>query len=254
MFHSNAPVPTPGSAQDPPLAVLPRLAKGQLHEVHASADDWASALFFALVCVEAQASRPLLLLRVRKDKARAQPMVMPPCGEGWLNLGLDPARLVIVDAKDDAGMLRAGLDATREGGLGAVLMESWGRLRDYDLVSSRRLILAAERSGIPVVLLRGDADPCASAAHTRWTVASAPSVPLDGHAPGPPALRVELTRRRGGPAGQCWRLEWSEEHGVFRPAPVEETPIIAAERPAPPSGAVAVFPAVRERAPLRRTA
>ncbi|MFD2135374.1 hypothetical protein ACFSLT_09370 [Novosphingobium resinovorum] len=93
---------------------------------------------------------------------------------GLRALGVDPARLVIVDARNDAALLRAGLDAARSSGPAAVLMESWGPMREYDLVASRRLILAAEGSRIPVVILRGDAEPRSSAAHTRWTVSSAP--------------------------------------------------------------------------------
>lgn len=250
------------SATDPPLSPgrtrPPPLARGQLHEVHAAADGWAAALAFGLARVEADARSPIVLLRVRPDGARRK-LRMEPCGEGWAPLGLDPARLLIVDARDEAGLLRAGLDAARENGagagIGAVLMESWGPLRAYDLVASRRLILAAESARLPIVILRGDAQPRASAAHTRWHVASAPSTPLAMRAPGLPALLVELQRRRGGPAGLRWRLEWNEDDGGFREelldAP-DSDPEVADH--APLSGAVVSLAAVRTRAPLRRSA
>ena len=251
MFQTHAP-----SRADPPPETPPRplwLVKAQLHEVHAAAGDWASAMAFCLAAIEADARRPILLLRVRKDR-RAQ-MRMDPCGEGWAPLGLDPARLLIVDARDDAGLLRAGLDAARQSGPAAVVLETWGNLREYDLVASRRLILAAEQSRIPVVVLRGDAPPRASAAHTRWMVSSAPSSPLETRAPGPPAILVELQRRRGGPAEMHWRLEWNEDNACFR----EELILPASAEPgadeAPPlSGAVVSLAAVRAGEPLRRTA
>jgi protein ImuA len=249
--------PHPGDdPPDPSADAIPRLTRGQLHEVHATADDWPCAIAFALAMSEAESGHPLLLLRVRKGRSRSFTTAMVPCGEGWTALGLDPARLVIVDALDDAGLLRAGLDAAREGGLGAVLIESWGHLRPYDLVASRRLILAAETSRIPIVVLRGDAEPRASAAHTRWNVASAPSVPLEMRAPGPPALLVELTRQRGGPAGRRWRLEWSENDGAFRDIPlgIGSPTEYAGENAAPLPGAVVSLPAVRARPPLRRIA
>lgn len=234
------------SATDPPPDTRPCLAKAQLHEIHAAADGWPSALAFALATIEADAGRPILLLRVRQGRART--MRMEPCGEGWVPLGLDPARLVIVDAPDDAGLMRAALDAARCPGPAAVLLETWGHLREYDLVASRRLILAAESSRLPIVVLRGDAQPRASAAHTRWAVSSAPSTPLATRAPGPPALLVELQRRRGGPGGLIWRLEWNEEHGGFREEPTRiEAP--ADDGAAPPlSGAVVSLAAVRTRA------
>jgi protein ImuA len=254
MFQNPAP-PRATAPTDPPLsagrASLPPLAKGQLHEVHAAADGWASALAFSLASIEAHDRRPILLLRVRKGKSRT--MQMEPCGEGWAPLGLDPARLVIVDAPSDAALLRAGLDAARCPGPAAVLLETWGTLRDYDLVASRRLILAAEHSRIPIVILRGDAQPRASAAHTRWAVASAPSTALEVRAPGAPALHVELQRRRGGPGGLHWRLEWNEDHGGFREAPIEPAQPPGDDSPTLP-GAVVSLDALRTREPLRRTA
>lgn len=247
MFH----IPARACPDDPAPQTggIPRLAAGQLHEVHADAQDWAGALAFGLGAIATDARRPVLVLRVRRRKGPG----MDPCGEGWTALGLDPARLILVETRDDAGLLRAGLDAVREGGLAAVLFETWGRLRDYDLVAGRRLILAAERSRIPVIVLRGDAEPRASAAHTRWRVASAPSVPLEMRAPGPPALLVELERRRGGPGGLRWRMEWSERDGAFREAP-GDTGNAAGAGVAPLSGAVVSFPALPARAPLRRSA
>ena len=59
-----------------------------------------------------------------------------------------------------------------------------------------------------------------SVADTRWRVAAAPSVPLadgtpDG-APGHPVFDIELLRRRAGPAGVTWRVEWNRERRAFQ--------------------------------------
>jgi hypothetical protein len=81
-------------------------------------------------------------------------------------------------------------------------------LRDYDLVASRRLVLAAEVSRVPVILLRGGAQPRPSAAHTRWQIGSAASAraahPLLARLPGPATITLDLLRQRGGPAGAAW--------------------------------------------------
>jgi protein ImuA len=89
---------------------------------------------------------------------------------------------------------------------------------ELDLTASRRLSLAAEKSGVPLLLLRMNAEPVPSAAETRWRVAAAPSHALPGNAPGMPCFDVELLRCRSRPAGQSWRLEWDRDRKLFRDA------------------------------------
>lgn len=197
----------------------PVLAAGRLHEIHAGLEDWAVAMAFALVAALAAPGHggPLVLVRARACAA----LPLYPYGTGLAGLGIDPARLLIVEAADDMALLRAGLEAARCPGLAALLVESWGRLPAYDLTASRRLVLAAERSGVPVIMLRLEASPQASAAHSRWLVQSLPSTPLPAtprvaSAPGSPAVAAELLRWRGGPAGSVRHLEWNDEDGVFR--------------------------------------
>ena len=190
---------------------FPWPAPGHLHEVHADAEALAAALAFALAALGRGSAKPLLLARCPRRAA----LPVQIYGEGLAGLGVDPARLLIVETKDDAALLQAGLDAARCAGLAAVVLETWGSLPRYDLTASRRLVLAAEKSGVPVIILRGGAVPRASAAHTRWTLRNAPSVPWLANAPGLPACEVELSRRRGGPAGLRWRLEWDENNGGF---------------------------------------
>lgn len=201
-------------------AARPALERGQLHEIHACGDDGAAALAFALggttssLATPGKATGVVLLVRMER-LARSRTLVN---GDGLARLGFDPARLVIVEAGNELDLLRAGLEGARCPGIELVLIETKGRFARYDLTASRRLALAAERSRACVIVLRHDAAPCPSAAHTRWSVASAPSVPLEANAPGRPAIEVELLRWRGGPADRCWRLQWDKDHGTFRDA------------------------------------
>ncbi|HVR89518.1 MAG TPA: hypothetical protein VHG29_00300 [Novosphingobium sp.] len=137
-------------------------------------------------------------------------------GDGLALLGFDPTRLIIVEADTELDLLRAGLEAARCPGVELVLLEMQGGFAKYDLTASRRLALAAERSRACVIVLYYDANPRATAARTRWSVASAPSVPIEADGPGKPAIEAELLRWRDGPADRRWRLEWDADHETFR--------------------------------------
>lgn len=193
---------------------VPALEQGRLHEIHSQAEDRAAALAFALAMGGFADQGAIFALRV----PRRSRLPMTLSGEGLALLGLAPQRLTIIEAGSEIDMLRAGLEAARCAGVAAVLMESEGRFADYDLTASRRLVLAAEASRACVMLVRSDAEPRSSAAQTRWSIASAPSEPLEADAPGGPAIEAELLRNRGGPAGGRWRLIWDMEHGGFRNA------------------------------------
>jgi protein ImuA len=210
---SSAPAPAAPRMAD---AVLAALGPGQLHEVYAAAADWAGALAFALGAAAAEG--PMVL--VRGGWRRGWPLDL--CAAGLAELGVDPARLLIIAAPDATALLRAGHEAARCPGLALLVLESWGSLPAYDLTASRRLVLAAEVSRVPVIMLRLEAQPRASAAHSRWSVRAGPSAappgPLSIAPPGPATLAVDLLRRRGGPAQLSWNLAWDEDDGSFRPA------------------------------------
>ncbi|WP_068085641.1 ImuA family protein [Novosphingobium rosa] len=228
-------VPQPSPSRVP---LPPPLAAGHLHEIHADADGWAAALGFVLAAVtgaQKPTAPPIVLVRAAKTRQGLQ-----PCGAGWAQLGFDSRRLVIVETPDSLALLRAGLDAARCPGLAAVVLETWGPLPDYDLTASRRLVLAAERSGALVIVLRGDAPPRASAAQTRWRIASAPSIALAAQAPGHAALTATLQRQRGGASGLSWLLHRDGWQGGFH-----DKASLADVQPAPLSGAVVPFPALR---------
>ena len=199
-----------------PLMPTKATAQGHLHEVHAAAADWAAATSFALTMLgQTDGAKPegaVLIIRVVR---RSLPALL--FGAGLAGLGIAPQRLLLAQARNALEMLRAGVEAARCQDVSAVLLEIWGRCPEWDLTASRRLALAAEKSGVSVLVLRGDADEQPSSAQTRWRVTSAPSIALAANAPGLPSIDAELLRQRGGPAGTRVRLEWDEKHGNFRP-------------------------------------
>ena len=112
-------------------------------------------------------------------------------GPGLAAQGLDPARLVLVRAARDIEILWAMEEGLRTSGVAAVVGEI-GTLPD---VASRRLQLAAERSGITAFALRRwrNSEQAArernlpNAAMTRWRVQALPSQPIP--IPTPSTLR-----------------------------------------------------------------
>lgn len=195
------------------------LARAALHEVYAAeVADLAAATGFALGLAlragqveEKAAERPILWARQDFVDAEAGRLHAPGLNE----LGLDPSRLLLVRARDGEGVLRAGAEAARCPALGAVLIEPWGEPRPFDLTASRRLALAAEGSGVPVLLLRVAAQQAPSAARTRWQVRALASRALEANAPGAPAFAARLLRQRGGAAEREWRVEWDRDRRSF---------------------------------------
>ena len=152
-------------------------------------------------------------------------------GHGLLRAGLDPRRIVFVDA-GKTGLL-AMEEALRHPDVGGVVCELDGKL---ELVASRRLQLAAEGSRVLGLLIRRSRrfnDPALSqpsAAVTRWRIAILPSAPALPHAPDVPGLsrprwQLELTRCRGG-LPKSWVVESPDATGRLTVAAV------LADRPA----------------------
>lgn len=190
------------------------LARGRLHEVVAEMADGGSASgFAALLGLKLGGGAPLLWLRseaVQRQAGRLHAM-------GLRELGLDPARVLLGLVPDDAALLRAAAEAAQCASLGALVIECLGSMRRFDLTASRRLMLAAEISGVAVLVLRilGEIRCEPNAADTRWRVAAASSVALEADAPGAPMFELELLRRRSGfPAGP-WRVEWNRDRSCF---------------------------------------
>lgn len=208
-----------GSAHlDEPLGGgLPRAA---LHEILAEdgTRDAAAASGFGLgLALRASRRRPLLW--IRQDVAERETGC--PFGAGMADFGADPEGILLVHVPDQAQAMQAAEDALRCPPVGAVLAELWGEGRASRLTATRRLSFAAGRSGIPCILVRLGASPAPSAATTRWSVAAAPSRPLEANAPGRPAFTLTLLRHRAGIPGRTWPVEWDRDRLAFTdPAPV----------------------------------
>jgi protein ImuA len=224
------------------------LAYGRVHEVYAGeADDASAAAAFvvALATSMSDGNGSIVWLRSHRSIRRGGSLQ----ANGWAELGGEPANALFGVLPDNMALLRAAVDALRCAALDAVIVEAWGRMSELDLTASRRLTLAAEKSGVPLFLLRVDAAPVTSAAQTRWQVASAPSRALAGQAPGWPTFDIELLRQKSGPSGLNWRLEWNRDRHEFRDASASGAVVpVPVRRPAADSGAGALHPIARRAA------
>ncbi|MGI8943784.1 MAG: hypothetical protein ACR2FJ_06055 [Qipengyuania sp.] len=105
-------------------------------------------------------------------------------------------RIVHVLAERPQDALFALEEGLRCRDIAFVLGEIAGNPRALDFTASRRLTLAAERHGVPLYLVRLDAERDLSSARMRWEVAAASSdrPEWNSQAPGNPAWRAELFR------------------------------------------------------------
>ena len=203
------------------------LMPGALHEVFASG--WSGGGFAVLLAMLA-ARAPKPLFWVRPDYEAMEYGALSP--NGLLELGGDPARLMMVRTRNAADALSAANDILACPHVGALLLEVEDNPRCLDLVASRRLAFAANESGVTAVMLRCGADVAASAALTRWQVASAPSHAHDDDW-GNPVFDAELVRHRMGGLGK-FLMYWNPEDVCFaaaHPGAVVATPF---DRPADP--------------------
>lgn len=195
------------------------LMLGAVHEFAGAGLDLEEASLAAAVSARllgrAQGARPgeaLWIARQRDLYTRALP-----------GSGCDPSRLLHLKTRRNDDTLWALEEALRCQSLLAVI----GEVGPLDLTQSRRLQLAAEKSGVPAFIIRRghnrDARNWAAqpiAAQTRWRIHPAPSLGIDLPAgrqplPGKARWQVELWRCRGGnPA--TWLLE--EHHHGWREA------------------------------------
>ena len=195
------------------------LGLAMLHETYAAETaDMASSTGFAAALMQRIADQnprkkqPVVWIRQimsESEMGRLYP-------HGLAGLGLDPTDLITVRVRQPIHFLSAGLEAVRCTSLAGVVIEAWGAPRELDLTATRRLALAAEKSGVTPFLLRAATDEQPSAAFTRWQIASAPSRALAANAPGHPTYDITLLRNKAGTHGQSWRVEWHHELGQFQ--------------------------------------
>jgi protein ImuA len=220
------------------------LALGAMHEVFAETGRQSAAAtgFVAGLAGRAAARRPLVWVRQDFTEIESGALSM----SGLAELGLDPRLLVTVRAADLDAALRTAADALACDALGAVVLEVWGQARQLDLVSSRKLTLAAQASGVTGLLLRMAAEPLPSTAETRWIVRAAHSPPAASSLPaaalmpaatlmpaaawsawGAPLFDAQLVRNRHGPVGR-WIMEWKCDECLFSKPAAYPQPVAAA--------------------------
>ncbi len=196
-------------------ALLPEggLLTGALHEVEAGptpsgrvAPHDGAALAFASFLLGRFGTGTILWCRQPTGVFDAPPYA--PALAQWF----DPARLLMVTAGAAEDLFWAMEEALRTPGIAAVV----GETRAADATAGRRLSLAAEKNGVPALLLRAEPAPPQSVCTTRWRVASAPSRQARGmETLGAARWQVELRRNRfGKPSVEempAWLLEWNDE-------------------------------------------
>jgi protein ImuA len=204
------------AAADAALGGGLRLA--MLHEVYARthADSAAATGFAAGLTARVNETGARWLLWIRQDFSALEHGELHAAG--LAELGLDPARVLMLKVADVADALRATGDALACRGLSAVVIETIGETKLLDLTASRRMTLAASERGVTPILLRLGAEPDASAAETRWIVHAGASPPFNeqgGDDWGAPVFAVELARNRHGMCGE-WVMEWRGDERTFR--------------------------------------
>ena len=201
-------------------ALLPDggLLTGALHEIEAgpapsgriAAHDGA-ALGFAAFQMSRFARGTLLWCRQPTYQSMGGVFDAPPYAPS-LSAWFDPARLLMVTARREEDLFWAMEEGLRCPGISAVL----GETRAADPTAGRRLSLAAEKSGVPALLLRPQPAPAQSVCATRWRIASAPSPSTPGlNDLGSSRWKVELRRNRFGTPSAAeipsWLVEWNDE-------------------------------------------
>jgi protein ImuA len=187
------------------------LCRGALHEIVAEGGHEAAATGFA-AALSFRVAMEKRVLWIRQDFSAIE--FGDLAATGLLELGLDPARLLLLRLVDAADVLRAASDALSCAALGAVVVEIPGDLKILDMVASRRLTLASAQQGVTAFLLRFNAKPQISTAETRWRVRAARS-PDKQENWGSPVFATELVRNRHGGTGR-WVMEWSCDDGLFQ--------------------------------------
>jgi protein ImuA len=183
------------------------LARGALHEILGAGGDEEDGALAAVF-----AAYILGRLTGRSDGIVFWCLPRPDLyGPGLAAHGLDPGRVALVQAQRDAEILWAMEEGLHAPGIAAVV----GEVGTLPAIASRRLQLAAERSGTTAFLLRRWRDGAQAAreralptaAVTRWRIAALPSLPMRGEpGVGWPRWRIELLRCRGGEPA-CWEME-----------------------------------------------
>jgi len=196
------------------------MSLGALHEFRA--EDWrdgpaVQGLALAIAGkIAARAAKPVVWIGRRHESASSGGAY----AGGLVFFGLDPDEMIFVFPRTAQETLWAAEEAARASSLAAVLIEFFNPHGALNLTATRRLQLAAEKSGATLILLRGPRNGEPSAARLRASVSAAPSAMdrYDMKASGNPRWRVRLERCRTGERGD-WVLEWDSDKRELIKAP-----------------------------------
>jgi protein ImuA len=188
------------------------LRLGAVHEVAPATHGDTPAAFGFLASLLAHIAthepdhrRPVLLVcspRALADHGR-------PHGHGLQCLGLDPARLILIETHTETQALWAMEEAVRSAVPAAVA----GAIGKLDLKASQRLQLAAGEAGLPLFVLRPAKTSEASAAATRWRIGAAEAARDRFGLLARTRWKVRLERCRNGRTGE-WLVEL--DHAAYR--------------------------------------
>jgi protein ImuA len=178
------------------------LACGALHEIVPAAESCIAAAFGFIAAILGRLTCPLVFvmpahgLRPYRPHGRLH-------GHGLNALGLDPARLILVETAHRKETLWAMEEAVRSAAPAAVV----GVIDTLDLKLSQRLHLAATDAGLPVFLLRPAPTLESSAAATRWRIGTAKAARDRFGLLTQPRWHLQLERCRNGRPGE-WVVEY----------------------------------------------
>jgi protein ImuA len=216
-------VRTPLGHREADICLRGGLRHDALHEIFSDAGHEAAATGFVAGLTMRVAGRKHVLW-IRQDFS------IHEYGElsatGLLELGFDPARMILLSVANASDGLRAANDSLSCSALGAVVVETPGSPKVFDIVASRRLTLGAAQKSIPVFLLRFGAKPEASTAETRWIIRAAASRHQRDDW-GQPGFEVSLVRNRHGKTGH-WFMEWNCDECVFQEATTDHGAMVSA--------------------------
>jgi len=184
----------------PISAAFPNLVfpTGAVHELISKSTESAVASVGFMSCIVSR----LMTTGAPCVWVAADRQVFPP---GLKRFGIDPGQIVFVDLKKEKQVLWVLEEALKQTGLAAVI----GEVKNISDIASRRLQIAAERSGVTGFMIRHitrTAMPVASVA--RWKITSLPSEGPKMNMPGLgfPRWTVELEKIRNGKPGK-WTVE-----------------------------------------------
>lgn len=176
------------------------LRAGCVHEI--GGDEAATGFCAVLLARAGRAPGPLLWL------ARGDDLYLP----GLVRYGIEPGRLLVASGlRRRADMLWAMEEALRCRALRGVVAE----VDTLDRAASRRLMLTAEGSGVPGLVLWSEAGKGGTGrarvhtADSRWRVTAVPGA-------GMARWRAEVLHCRGGRPG-CWVVGWDDDGWRVQP-------------------------------------